>query len=136
VKEEPLKGSPPVLYGRIEDGDGEFVYTCYVASNLLDESVRSERTGFDLEDEVSGLFAGSEISLNDIRSVVVESAKRELDTFLEDSRQRGLARVERFVAEEAPRYRPILGRIPNEQLMVDPGISNKDLELVLHKQYS
>lgn len=136
VKEEPLKGKIPGLYGRISDGEGDFVYSCYVSSPLLDESVRSERTGFDIEDDVSGLFAGSVVSLADIRDAVITRAKAHLDGHLAEGRQRGMARVERFVAEEAPRYRPLLSRIPADQLMVDPAISNKDLELALHKQYA
>lgn len=136
VREESLKGKIPGLYGRISDGDGDFVYSCYVASELLDESVRSERTGFDLEDEVSGLFAGTEVSLNDIRETVVQRAKAELEAYLADGIQRGKARVEKFISDQAPRYRPLLKRMPEENLVVDPAISDKELELVLHRQYS
>lgn len=102
VKEESLKGKIPGLYGRIDDGSGEFIYSCYISSPLLDDSVRNERTGFDIEDEVSGLFAGSTVSLNDIREAVISRAKIQLEAVLEDGRQRGMARVSQFVESEAP----------------------------------
>lgn len=136
VKEETLKGKIPGLYGRIDDGDGEFIYSCYISSPLLDNSVRNERTGFDIEDEVSGLFAGSTVSLNDIREAVLARAKVQLEAVLKDGRERGMARVNQFVENEAPRYRPILSRIPEDQLYVDPSITNKELELTLHKHYA
>lgn len=136
VKEESLKGKIPGLYGRIDDGKGEFVYSCYISSPLLDNSVRNERTGFDIEDDVSGLFADSTVSLNDIRDAVIARAKIQLEAVLKDGREKGMARVSQFVENEAPRYRPILSRIPEDQLIVDPSITNKELELTLHKHYA
>lgn len=136
VKEESLKGKIPGLYGRLDDGSGEFIYSCYISSPLLDNSVRNERTGFDIEDDVSGLFAGSTVSLNDIRDAVIARAKMQLEAVLKDGRERGMARVNQFVEHEAPRYRPILSRIPEDQLFVDPSITNKELELTLHKHYA
>jgi len=136
VKEENLKGKIPGLHGRITDGAGDFVYACYISSTLLDENVRNERTGFDLEDDVSGMFAGSTVSWADIRTAVVERAKLQLEKYLEEGRQKGIERVRQFIEHDAPRYRPILNRIPEEDLMVDPGITNKELELTLHKHYA
>ncbi len=42
-------------------------------------------------------------------------------------------RIERFVSERAPRYRPILGHIDPARLSVDPDISDRDLDQVLHR---
>ena len=136
VKEEPLKGKIPGLYGKISDPDGDFIYSCYISSPLLDESVRNERTGFDIEDEASGLFAGSTVSINDIRDAVISKAKLQLDGHLQEGIRLGQERVVSFIDNQAPRYRPILSRIPEDQLIVDPTISNKDLELTLHKHYA
>lgn len=133
VKEENIKGKVPGLYGRIEDDKGEFVYSCYVNSSYLDDNIRSERTGFDIEDDVSGLFEESQISFNDIRSAVIEKAANHLSDYLQENKRKGRERVDSFVSKTAPRYRPILSRIPEEQLIVDPNISDKDLDLTLHK---
>lgn len=134
VKEESLAGKIPGLFGRLDDGDNQFVYLCYVASPFLDEAVRAERTGFDISEEPSELFAETEISLAEIRDVVTKQAALHLDQYLSKNVEKSKRRVDDFVANKAPRYRPILSRIPKEKLGVDPSISDKDLELTLHKQ--
>lgn len=136
VKEESLRGQIPGLYGRIEDDEGGFVYACYVGSQVLDESVRSERTGFDLDDDVEGLFQDSVVSMADIREAVIDSAKRVLDSHLQISKQRGAARVSDFISNKAPRYRLLNNHVPPDDMVVDPSISDKELDLFLHKKFS
>lgn len=133
VREENIKGRIPGLFGNLEDEKGDFVYQCYVSSPLLDDRVRSERTGFDIEEEPSPLYERSEISFFEIRNTVLERAKNFLSPYLEHNKQLGKQRVEAFVTRKAPRYRPILARIPEDELAVDPDIQDKDLDLVLHK---
>ena len=136
VTEEKLSGKLPGLYGKLTDADGEFVYSCYVSSTFLDERARPERTGFEIVDNVEGLLADTEIGLNDIRNAVVDQAKAQLVEHLKDNLERSKEKVTKFVASKAPRYRPILSRIPEGELNVDPDISDKDLELALHKQFA
>ena len=45
----------------------------------------------------------------------------------------GRNRVDKFVSEKAPRYRPIISHISKEELAIDPNISDRELELFLHK---
>ncbi len=134
VKEEKLNGKVPGLFGRITDGDGAFLYACYVSSGFLDECVRPERTGFDMAETSEPLFAGTDISLDDIRDKVVERAAEHLSDYLAESRAKSKERVTSFVSKRAPRYGPILTRIPENELQVDPEISDKELDLLLHKQ--
>lgn len=136
VEEETLNGKIPGLFGRLSDDVGDFTYTCYVSSPFLDEHVRSERTGFDIEESPLELFEDTEISLSDIQSTVLERVSNHLSEYLEENKQRGRDRVERFAATKAPRYRPILKRIPEEKLQIDPNISDRDLDLTLHKYLS
>lgn len=136
VTEEKLSGKLPGLHGRLTDAAGEFIYSCYVSSAFLDECARPERTGFEIVDSVEGLLADQEIGLNDIRDAVVERAKVQLAEHLEENLRRSKEKVSRFVSTKAPRYRPILARIPETELNVDPDISDKDLELALHKQFA
>ena len=136
VKEESLLGKIPGLYGKVQDEDGEFIYACYVSSAFLDEKVRPERTGFDIEDTVDGLFADLEISLKEIRDAITEKASSYLGNYLIEAKQAGTERVQTYVARKAPRYRPVLDRMLQAGLSIDPGISDKDLELVLHKHLS
>ena len=136
VKEEGIIGKVSGLHGRIADDEGDFLYACYMTSPFLDQNVRPERIGFDIEEISDDLFAATEVSLTDIRTAVLESSKEFLAKYLQESRAAGRERVEKFVAQRAPRYRPILARISEEKLSVDPSISDKDLDLLLHKQLS
>lgn len=136
VKEEGIVGKVPGLHGRITDDGGDFLYACYMTSPFLDQHVRPERIGFDIEEISDALFAATELSLSDIRTAVLESSKAFLTNYLRESRAAGRERVEKFVSQRAPRYRPILPQISEEKLIVDPSISDRDLDLLLHKQLS
>lgn len=133
VKEESIKGKVPGLFGALHDEGGSFVYQCYVSSPLLDERVRSERTSFDIEEEPMQVFAATELSFKEIRNAVLERAAVFLDAYLEEKRALGKERIESFVTRKAPRYRPILARIPDEELAIDPELPDKELDLLLHK---
>lgn len=133
VKEESLKAKIPGLYGNLHDESGDFIYSCYVSSQYLNENVRSERTGFDIDEEAAELFSKTEISLSDIREGVIAKVAEHLSAYLEENKSKGKERVENFVAQKAPRYRPILSHIPDDKLHLDPDMSDKELELALHK---
>ena len=134
VLEEKIDGKIPGLFGKLHDGAGEFVYSCYVSSTFLDKSVRPERTGFAILDTVDGLLAETEIGLAEIKSLVLEEAKTQLAPFLQKNIERSRARVETFVDKKAPRYKAILSRIPKNEISFDPNISDKDLDVELHKE--
>ncbi len=135
VTQESIKGKIPGLFSNLRDEAGDFVYECYVSSPLLDDRVRSERMSFDIEEEPLGLFADNELSKKEIREAVLEHASAFLADYLTENRRLGKERVTTFVSQNAPRYRPILSRIPDEQLAVDPDISNRDLDLLLHGHF-
>ena len=136
VLEERLEGRVPGLHGNLDDEDGEFAYVCYVSSQILDERVRPERSAFDLPTEVEGLFEGTDISWADIRGMVIGEAVKHLDSCLIGMKERARERVREFVATQAPRYRPILGRLSPDALNIDPEISDKELELTLHRHFA
>lgn len=135
VKEEAINGKIPGLHGRISDKNGEFVYSCYVSSVYLDDRVRSERTSFNIADteDIDDIFSSTEISLKEIREQVLARSKIYLNAYLEDNMAAGRDRIDKFVSEKAPRYRPIISRINQDELGIDPNISDKELELHLHK---
>jgi len=136
VEEESIGGKIPGLFGMLHDENGDFVYKCYVTSPLLDERVRSERTSFDIVEDPLELFSTEELSLKEIREAVAAKAAGFLAEYLEENKRKGRDRVNEFVSHKAPRYRPIIGRIPEGQLSVDPDISDRDLDLLLHRQLS
>ncbi|EJL7977988.1 ATP-binding protein [Vibrio cholerae] len=133
VKEESIQGKIPGLYGKISDESGEFTYTCYVSSDYLDERVRSERTSFDIAENVEDML--NEVSFKDIRDAVLARTKEYLQDVLAENVSAGRKRVDDFINSHAPRYRPIAHYVAEEQLIVDPEKSDKDLELHLHAQW-
>ena len=136
VKEESLQGKIPGLFGKLSDDEGEFFYTCYVSSTYLDENTRSERTSFTLEEDWGdGIFAESEISLKDIKEQVVVRSKAYLKEFIEQNVSASRERLKTFIDGKAPRYRPIEKYVPDEDLFIDPAISDLDLELHLHEHW-
>lgn len=132
VKEESLQGKIPGLFGFLNDGDENFAYMCFLTSDYLTEKVAPERVGFNISESVEGIFAEDEISFSEIREKALEEISKYLDQYLVDNRLKGIERVKKFVDEKAPRYRPILDRISENDKIVDPSISDKDLDIKLH----
>ncbi|MEQ9412595.1 MAG: hypothetical protein RIF39_02120, partial [Cyclobacteriaceae bacterium] len=76
--------------------------------------------------------AADEISFAEIRNSALEAITKYLDQYLIENKQVGIRRLTDFVAAKAPRYRPILDRLSDEDKIVDPGISDKELDIKLH----
>jgi len=135
VKEESISGKIPGLHGKLSDENGEFIYNCYVSSSYLDDRVRPERTSFNLSEDfnIDDIFSGSEINLKELRHQILERSKLYLADFLHENLQAAINRIDQFVSEKAPRYRPIISHICENDLAIDPNISDKDLEIHLHK---
>ena len=133
VEEEKIKGEIPGLFGTLKDDRGNFIYQCYVTSSFLDEHVRPERIGFDIVDEPQPLFAESEISFKEILDAVIMKATEFLAEYLDENKRLGKEHTLTFINTKAPRYRPIIARIPEDELVVDPETPEKDIELHLHK---
>jgi hypothetical protein len=133
VTEEKLKGKIDGLYGKVRDADGEFMYACFLSSPYLDKRVRSERTEFDIPENNDGALDENEPSRGDIRAQVIEAAQRHLEQYLVEARKAGRERVAQFVDTKAPRYRPILRHIDQDKISADPSVSDRELELQLHK---
>lgn len=142
VVEESISGKIPGLHGVLTDKEGEFIYAGYLTSPFLDDHVRPERTEFDLEETAQdAATGGAQESLLDeepSKSEIREAVLRQVEGFLRESlttaRETGRGRVEDFVSQKAPRYRPILRRIDETGFSIDPNLSDRDLELELHKR--
>ncbi len=134
VREEKITGKIPGLYRAIADSEGEFTYMAYLTSPYLDERVANERVHFNISETADGLFSETEISYKDIRIAVYPRVSKYLEEYLEKVLTEGRERLETFVATKAPKYRPLLEHIPSERLSVDPGVSEKDLDILLHTE--
>jgi hypothetical protein len=134
VIEENLTGKIPGLYGRLKDKESaEFTYACYLSSDYLDAHVRADRTAFEISEQTLGATLIDEISLEDIRSGVLREIERLLADSLTTARDEGKERVNEFVSNRAPRYRPVLSRLEALGVTVDPSIKDQELELLLHR---
>jgi hypothetical protein len=136
VIEEPINGKVQGLFGRIQDEKGGFTYGCYVCSTFLDSHVRSDRTALTIDENREGWTTEGEISMNDIRKAVLEAVEAYLSPLLEENKRVSKERVDCFIKGRAPRYLPIIARIPADRLNVDPNMSDRDLEGLLHRQLS
>jgi hypothetical protein len=132
VKEDSLQGKIPGLFGFLNDGSENFAYMCFLTSDYLTEKVTPERAGFNISETLEGLFADDEISFSEIRDNALKIITEHLDQYLTENKQIGIKRLTDFVDKKAPRYRPILGRIAETDKIVDPNISDKDLDIKLH----
>jgi hypothetical protein len=134
VNEEKIEGKIAGLHGTLADEKGDFLYSCYITSKVLDDLVRPERTAFEILELAEDGEMDGHISLTDIRNAVLERTKAFLTDQLDDAIKRSQQRIESFVANRAPRYKPIMDRLPKSGLDIDPAISDKDLDIVLHGQ--
>ncbi|KAF0835774.1 ATP-binding protein [Nocardia caishijiensis] len=135
VFEDNLTGKVAGLHGRLKDAAGtEFTYVGYLTSDYLDDNVRSDRTAFDLEADRSDDTLDIDICLADIRSAVVSEIERILAGPLAAAHREGEVRVDEFVSTRAPRYRPVLGRLRELGVTVDPSMKDSELELLLHRR--
>jgi hypothetical protein len=116
-----------------QSGDAVW-YSCCVSSAFLDEAVRSDRTALDISEEPDPLYADTEISMKDLKSLVESAAKLHLQDLIDDSRKLAKERLEHFVSSKGPRYRPILKRIKEPELVVSAGASDQDIDLALHRE--
>jgi hypothetical protein len=136
VKEENIRGKVSGLFDTLKDGDKEFIYLGFITSYFLDETVRPERIGFDINEDIDGLFEESEISFKDIRMNIIVKITEYLNEYLLENKEKGKKRLVDFINQQAPKYKPIIKNLSENDLIVDPKINNKDLELKLHKHLS
>lgn len=132
VKEESLQGKIPGLFGYLKEAGENFSYMCFLTSDYLTEKVNPERVGFNISETVEGMFADEDISFHEIRENAIKIITEYLDKYLAENKEIGIKRLTDFVDSKAPRYRPILGRIDHSDKIVDPNISDKDLDIKLH----
>lgn len=134
VRTDSLRERVPGLNGLLNDEAGPFTYAGYLTSKYFDERVSGQRVDFNIDESTTGLFSEQEISFEDIRAAMVPRIKEYLGTALVANIAAGRERVDAFVEKKAPRYRSILSYVPEADLAVDPGISDANLDALLHKQ--
>ena len=132
VSEEPLEIRG--LTASVSDEDGPFRYAGYIVSDFLDRRVVAERTGFDLEEEIEGLFGDTEISRADISKAASPLITEFLGESLEANIQAGRERLDEFVTKKAPHYLPILRYMGVDEIFVDPSTNDAQIDKELHSR--
>ncbi|MEG1604121.1 MAG: ATP-binding protein, partial [Cloacibacillus sp.] len=131
-KLEPLV---PGLIGRVQTESGVFDYFCRVSSSFLNKRVSSERNSFDIPLERSEL-KDLDISMEEIKAALLVAVKTYLHEFLKENKEKAKAHIAKYVAEIAPKYRPFLGRLP-EDLPFSDTASYSEMDKYLHQhQYN
>lgn len=134
VDSETLQGKIPGMTSVMSDVNGDFSYSAYLTSSYLDDRVHELRLGFHISEMPTLLFEDEEVGLNEIREAVAVRVKEFLAESLAQNITASAARIDYFVSNVAPRYRSILRHVEQGDLIVDPDISDRDLDMLLHRQ--
>lgn len=135
VLSENLESKIQGLYGNLTDEDKQFSYVCFVASSYLTQNVSPERLSFNISEKLENSFlSDSELSFEEIRDKVVESVSIYLKDYIVNNLQRTEDRILDFVSTKEPRYRSIIKYLNSSDKAFNPNISDKDLDLKLHKK--
>lgn len=135
VTAHKLRGRIPDLGRELQSEDGRrFFYAGYVEGELLNETVNSERTAFNIENEESPLTP-EDLTWADLRRAVEEQAQVFLAPYTEPVKAQKQERINRFLATDGPMYRPIMKYIDDKIGMIDPDADDDQLDLQLYEAY-
>lgn len=136
VLSENLESKIQGLYGDLVEEDGQlFSYVCFVSSSYLTEHVSPERLRFEISENLDhSILSDVELSFEEIRHGVIDSATAFLQKYLDDNLQRTEERIRNFVNTKEPRYRSIVKYLSPQDKAFNPNISDKELDLRLHKR--
>jgi hypothetical protein len=120
---------------KIKDLQGKnFVYFAYLTGSYLDESVNSERTGFNIApSNIDYLLEFEEIYFDLIRQKALDIIKLELSPYLEEIRDSKEQEIRNYIFSEAPYYRPLLKYASNLLEKIPPNLPKEKLDIELHR---
>ena len=130
---------PNLSDARIEDpGQGKFLYRVYIESTILDEHVNNERTGFvlpeaDSPDTQENLLEPLP-SMRGILDAVIEKVEGDLRPFLTLIERDKKNRIEAYINEQAPQYRPLKAHMTDVVEKLPPDPTDRAIERALHEK--
>lgn len=119
---------------KISDQNGDFVYRCFITSEYLDSCVRPDRMDFEFEGDMGDLFETNNLTKEKLFCEIERKIAGFLSSEMQTLKEQSQKKIRHYVEYVSPRYRAILPRL--NDFIVDPGISDCDLELELHKRYA
>ena len=147
-----LSGYIKELTDKLSDEDGDFVYAGYIIGDLLDENINTDRTEFvtlesddtelsdDFQEETEEqlLLGNTNVSNTITKDAIIKATlpiiKKFLDKEIQQYRQEKIKRIEQYVAQENPKYRPLIRHNPECIDRIRVFSDNEKLELELFKQ--
>lgn len=135
VKSDDLAKFIPNLSSKLfgcDSDDEKFVYIAYVESPFFDVKVNEDRNDFSipLDDDLFG-----ELNWKHIRSKIIDECQNYITPYTEHIEKKKRERIDRFVSEQAPQYRPILKYAEKEIASVSPDIDDDKLDMELYGVY-
>lgn len=135
VKEIQLQDKISGLYGPIIEDNNPLYYIGYLKSDFLDDKVSSDRTAFNIEqNNKESLLPDSEISIEDIENAIIPLVNVFLENAVNENIDLGKKRIQNYIKEH-PRYRILLSKFPEDQLIIDPKRKDKEVDLFLHEKF-
>lgn len=139
VTSNPLSSRIPNLPTPLRDPNGRSMYySGYISSTYLDERKNSERTSFSLCSAEDIEFEPEEITEQDLTAASLARAGAFLEDHTETAKKGKEKRIEDFVQNKAPQYRPLLKHRPEliDSIALDLPEEKLDVELYrLDQQY-
>lgn len=142
VREERLDRHLPNLHGRLEDGErGAFYYLGFVQGEYLDSHVSSERTAFAIPDEPladgeAGTTIPEEVTFRELRKHALNAVQADLGSLLQEINEAKRERIEEFIDQEAPQYRPLKKCLAEFIDTIPPTASRTAMDTALHQELS
>lgn len=137
VKTELIHNAVPQLgKTRLVDDEGTAFWSLtLVESPLLDEAVSPERDTFHFPEEADSLDleARGQVTMDGIRSAVIEKTLKELDAFLVPLREKAIEQAQEYVRNDAPQYRHLLKAKRSEIEALPPDLGNEKLDVELRR---
>lgn len=136
VTEEKITSVAGLNDNQLRHGDDTLYYACYVTSDYFDEHVTANRTSFDIPEEPKrgqqDVFENT-IYFSVIRETLLDKVRDYLKPYLRENLSEGRKKVQQFVEQKAPYYRPLLANMKDEEITISPNSTDKSIELMLHE---
>jgi len=134
VEDESLGKHMPDLEHILTDTEGRnFVFAGYLFSDYLDRTVNAERTEFRIVKEKSSTEITNDVSWEEIRNACVGKAEKFLHPHMGPVAEQKRERIEKYVKEVNPRYRPLIKHHPEVMESIPPRISDAELDVALYR---
>ena len=132
VKRERLARYEKALERKLDNEDGSTsAYLGFVEGAALDAMVRTDRLGFEIDEDEDDLF-GETTRLSAIRAGALTAVREELASVIERLREQKEAAVSQYVTQQAPEYRRLLKTRKSQVLEgLPPNPRPKEIEAAL-----